>query len=285
MTGARRGTAVLLARVRVPLVVVAVAVLLVGPWVDVPIGVAMGLFALALAVYLRLGVVRGDPVVVRPPVHGRWLAVNSPADHVPSHGLLAYGQSHAVDLVHVPEGTERVRYGGRGLRGLPPEGFAGFGRPVHAPVDGVVVRAVDRFRDHRARTTYPQILYLLVSGTFRELRGAGGLMGNHVVLRAAEGSAEGSAEGTYVVLAHLRRGSVRVRAGDVVRAGEVVGGCGNSGNSSEPHVHVQVMDHRWPWCAAGLPMAFAAAGGAPSMPSGREPVTWPEPDGAQTAAS
>ena len=45
-----------------------------------------------------------------------------------------------------------------------------------------------------------------------------------------------------VILCHLRRGTIPVRTGQRVRVGEPVAGCGNSGNSTEPHVHVQAID-------------------------------------------
>jgi murein DD-endopeptidase MepM/ murein hydrolase activator NlpD len=54
----------------------------------------------------------------------------------------------------------------------------------------------------------------------------------------------------------LRRGSVRVTAGERVVAGQHVGECGNTGNSTEPHVHVQLMDHPRAWLAAGIPFRF-----------------------------
>ncbi len=66
---------------------------------------------------------------------------------------------------------------------------------------------------------------------------------------------------TFVALAHLRRGSLRVGPGERVSAGDVVGECGNSGNTSEPHVHLQVMDRRRAWLAAGLPFRFVDAVG------------------------
>jgi hypothetical protein len=53
----------------------------------------------AFAVYLRLGTAHRPPVEIDPPVAGRWLAFNSPADRVPSHHLHAYGQTYAIDLV------------------------------------------------------------------------------------------------------------------------------------------------------------------------------------------
>jgi murein DD-endopeptidase MepM/ murein hydrolase activator NlpD len=63
-----------------------------------------------------------------------------------------------------------------------------------------------------------------------------------------------------VLLAHLRRGTVRVRPGQSVRSGDQLGECGNSGNSTQPHVHVQVTDStQWP-TAKGLPLAFRRPG-------------------------
>lgn len=62
--------------------------------------------------------------------------------------------------------------------------------------------------------------------------------------------------GVYALIAHLKRGSVLVRAGEVVNAGQQVARCGNSGNSSEPHVHAQLMDRASLWTAQGIPLVF-----------------------------
>jgi murein DD-endopeptidase MepM/ murein hydrolase activator NlpD len=75
------------------------------------------------------------------------------------------------------------------------------------------------------------------------------VLGNHVVLDLGGG--------VYAVLAHLRRGSLRVAKGQRVGAGEQVADCGNSGNSTEPHLHFQLQDHRSVLFAAGLPFRLA----------------------------
>lgn len=185
--------------------------------------------------------------IVMSPVSGRWLALNSPASTVPSHGTRAYGQAYAIDLVHEPEDCSRPAFGtGSGMRAN--ADYPAFGQPVRSMVDGVVVASSDRHRDHRARSGWWSLVYLMIEGVFREIGGPGFIVGNHVTVRTAQG--------TYALVAHLRRGSVRVQVGDVVTAGQVVGECGNSGNSSEPHVHAQLMDRASLWTANGLPISF-----------------------------
>ena len=65
-----------------------------------------------------------------------------------------------------------------------------------------------------------------------------------------------SESGPFVLIAHLRRGSVRVRSGAPVQPGDLLGECGNSGNSTQPHVHVQATDSTDWESARGLPMEF-----------------------------
>jgi hypothetical protein len=97
--------AVALARLRMPLIYLGLAAIAVDSFViDLPHWLVLALVAVAFAIYLRVGTVRRPPVLVAPPVAGRWLAFNSPASRVPSHHLHAYGQTYAIDLVHEPAG-------------------------------------------------------------------------------------------------------------------------------------------------------------------------------------
>ena len=59
--------------------------------------------------------------------------------------------------------------------------------------------------------------------------------------------------GVYAFYAHLQPGSLRVKPGDKVRRGQVVGLVGNSGNSTEPHLHFHVSDANSPLGCEGLP--------------------------------
>jgi Peptidase family M23 len=266
--------AVALARIRVPLVYLGLAAMVVDSFLwDLPRWPLLAFLTVAFAVYLRLGTVRRPPVPVALPVAGRWLAHNSPADRVPSHHLHAYGQTYAIDLVHAPEGRHRP-----GLGWWPParrpQDFPGFGQPVLAPAAGVVVRAHDRERDHWSRTSPPAMLYLLLEGAVRELLGPGRILGNHVVLDLGDG--------VYALLAHLRRGSLRVRRGDRVAPGQELAACGNSGNSSEPHLHFQLMDRPSVLLAAGLPLRFErfddGGGARAGVPHAGQPFGAPPPE-------
>ncbi|MFF0694584.1 M23 family metallopeptidase [Streptomyces tendae] len=194
-----------------------------------------------------------EPVEAAPPVTGRWSALNSPADRTPSHGVHAYGQTFAIDLVAEPEPGARP-----GFRALWPlarrsRDFPAFGAPLLAVADGTVVRADDGQRDHLSRTSLPALLYLmLVEGSVRELAGARRIVGNHLVLDLGDG--------VHALYAHVQRGSFTVGEGDRVRAGQVLARCGNTGNSTEPHVHFQLMDGPDPDSARGVPFTWTGIG-------------------------
>lgn len=216
----------------------------------VPISVvaAAGIAVSVALIFGRSGIVpRSETTGVATPVRGRWLGMNSPVTKVPSHGIHMYGQTYAIDLVHEPLDAERPAFGvGPAMRKA--VNYTAFGQPVYAMINGTVVRATDWRRDHRARSSALSVVYMLVEGMIRELGGPSFILGNHVTIRGASGE--------YAVVAHLQQGSVTARIGTTVRAGEQIARCGNSGNSSEPHVHAQLMDQISPWTAQGLPMVF-----------------------------
>jgi len=62
--------------------------------------------------------------------------------------------------------------------------------------------------------------------------------------------------GTYALYAHLAPGSVKVKQGDRVRVGQILGKLGSSGNSDAPHLHFQIMDSASPFNTNGLPFVF-----------------------------
>jgi hypothetical protein len=118
------------------------------------------------------------------------------------------GQSYGVDLVRVNAWGFRAR----GLYPRDPEAYAIYGDTVRAPCAGRVIEAVDGRPD------------LPPPETDRKQ-----LAGNHVLLECGD---------VWVLLAHMRRASVRVRVGDSVALRHPLGVVGNSGNTSEPHLHI-----------------------------------------------
>ncbi|WP_395109545.1 M23 family metallopeptidase [Actinomadura sp. SCN-SB] len=216
----------------------------------------LALIALGLVLFF----VRGEasdraPVPVRSPVSGRWVPVNSPADRVPSHGTHELGQTYAIDLVYAPDPRSEWKPVVRHPLAARPETFPAFGQPVTAPADGVVVQASGWQRDHWSRNSWPGLLYLMVEGiVFRSvlsmltLSAGRFVLGNHVVLDLGDG--------VHAVFAHLRRGSLRVRRGDRVKAGDLLGEVGNSGNSSEPHLHFHLMNSPRHLTASGIPFTI-----------------------------
>jgi len=134
--------------------------------------------------------------------------------------------------------------------GLTLEDYGCWGTPIVAPAAGRVLAAHDGTPDNPLGAPW----------SFRYPPDPG----NFVAIEI-----EG---GTVLSLLHLQRGSVRVSPGDAVREGEVIGRCGNSGNSSAPHLHLDHRptlpspDRRLPFLVS-LPLFFRDHDGEP-MPEG-----------------
>lgn len=121
------------------------------------------------------------------------------------------------------------------------EDYGCWGVPVVAPASGRIADAEDGIRDETPG-----------------VRNRSQPSGNHVILQLPE-------SGTHLVIAHLKQGSVAVRQGDEVIEGQEIGRCGNSGNSSEPHIHIHHQRERRR--SEGLPL-FLRDHDGPPMPEG-----------------
>jgi murein DD-endopeptidase MepM/ murein hydrolase activator NlpD len=134
------------------------------------------------------------------------------------------------------------------------EDYFGYGRDVVAVADGEVLEVVsdaaeanDRLRqpgesvaDYEKRTVMAQNELLMKSPKAP--------LGNWVVIRHGGGE--------FSHYAHLKQGSVRVKAGDKVKAGQVIAQLGHTGNTTEPHLHFQLTDGADPLYSRGLPVVF-----------------------------
>jgi len=185
---------------------------------------------------VRASGVAVTPLVLDVPGAGLWQARNSPTRRVPSHGTTRFGTSYAIDLVPVDDHNRSAPATWRTVLATEPSSaFVGFGRPLEAPISGTVVATLDGEIDHDASRS-PAAYLLFALGQAKRIRsGIAAVAGNHVVIEASPG-------GPYVLVAHLQHGSLSVAPGQRVEQGDSLGACGNTGNSTQPHVHLQAVD-------------------------------------------
>ncbi len=162
---------------------------------------------------------------LRLPVDGDWFVYWGGRDIEDNYHAVDVGQRFALDLLIMREGQSHS--------GDPSslESYHCWERPILAPAEGVVMRTVDGLPDQAVGASDPE-----------------NPAGNHVVIDFGNDE--------YGFLAHLRQGSVRVTKGDVVTAGQEVGLCGNSGNTSEPHLHFHMQTSPRLGQGEGLPAQF-----------------------------
>jgi hypothetical protein len=190
----------------------------------------------------------GDPldvgapaVVVSPPLKGaRWVVAGGCCTPYSYHraatlsinGTIHVAERYAIDFVQLND--KNKLYSG------PPDqlsSYAFFGAEVHSVADGIVVRIADSLPE--------QVPGKLPEGATIQM-----LAGNHVVVDIGEGR--------YAFYAHMQPGSLRVKVGDKVVTGQVLGLLGNSGNTDAPHLHLHVMDGPSPLRSNGLPYVFTS---------------------------
>ena len=165
---------------------------------------------------------------LRFPLAGEWFVFWGGDTRRTNYHVVAPAQRHAYDLVVWRDGSTH-----RGT-GTANADYWAWGQRVVAPAAGEVVAAVDGIADSQPLT-----------GAGNETDPAG----NHVLIDVGHGE--------YVLLAHFQQGSVAVKVGDRVEAGQLLGLTGSSGNSSEPHLHVHLQDSPVSLEGVGLPLAFS----------------------------
>jgi pimeloyl-ACP methyl ester carboxylesterase len=196
----------------------------------------------------RAMVARKSPIAIGPPLlGGPWVAIAGPdGPHRRAlqavDGSLHLGQRFAVDFSARLDAEGRTHIGDSDENAS----YLNYGQPVLAVGAGTVVEAVDGLGDQRPNHKVPIPL--------------AHADGNHVILRLAPG--------VFVGYAHLQPGSVRVEPGERVRSGQILGRLGNSGESTGPHLHLQVMNRPSFLDSDGLPFVFhrfGLEGFAPSL--------------------
>jgi hypothetical protein len=171
-----------------------------------------------------------QPVPMALPFNGEWQVFNGGIDKSTSHSWGLVAQRYAYDfLISQANGKNHMGDGKR------PQDFLCWGKDIFAPADGVVISARNDVRDSPHVGGWIDV-------TTPDIRG------NYIVIRHAAH--------VFSLCGHLQQGSVVLKPGDVVQQGQAIGRCGNSGHSTEPHLHFQVQDHPNFYLAVGLPVVF-----------------------------
>jgi len=177
----------------------------------------------------------GQPVVIGPPLRGdRYVAADSCCDAsrhtraaLPVNGRVWIAQRYAVDWEQLDD-QGRIYHG----PAADVASYAIYGKEILAVADAKVVSVIDGL-PNQTPGQYPTNIPIDQAD------------GNCVVLDLG-----GSRYGLY---AHIQPGGIRVRPGDAVKRGQVIGLVGNSGNSVAPHLHFHVMSTPLPLASNGLP--------------------------------
>lgn len=182
------------------------------------------------------------------PLRGVWYVGYGASFHTGHRWAIP--EEFALDIARI--GQSGVSHKGDGTRF---DDYYAYGADVLAAADGRVIRtANDQPEDPSAmqRPNETQEAYftrLQKEQGERLAKGLTGITGNYVMIEHANNE--------YSLYAHLQSGSVRVHVDDRVKAGDVIGKLGSSGNSTEPHLHFHVCDKPDPLMCAGIPVNFS----------------------------
>ncbi len=150
--------------------------------------------------------------VLRLPFEGEWMVFwGGDTKELNRHHDVP-NQKYAFDLLRVDHNGKTHENEGKKN-----EDYFAFGQKVLAPADGVVTDVIRGVRDNTPGSMNPY-----------------SALGNAIIIKHREHEVS--------VLAHFKQNSIRVKVGDRVKKGQVLGLCGNSGNSSEAHIHYHLQN-------------------------------------------
>jgi hypothetical protein len=180
-------------------------------------------------------------VVVAPPLKGpRWAVgggcCSPPSYHrgatLPINGSIHVAERFAIDFVQLND--KSMLFTGDMLK---VSDYEYFGDEIYSVAGGTVVGVQDGLPE--------QIPGKLPEDATIQMAG-----GNYVVVDISNGR--------FAFYAHMQPGSLKVKKGDTVKQGQVLGLLGNSGNTDTPHLHFHVMDGPSPLLSNGLPYVFTS---------------------------
>jgi biotin carboxyl carrier protein len=146
-------------------------------------------------------------------------------------------QRYAIDWVQYQTvGDVRTTWQGPEDRN---ESYLCYNQPIYSVAAGKIVSVVDGLPENVPHSAKMAIDINLDNAA-----------SNHIVVDIGQGN--------FVLYAHIRPATIQVKVGDTVTAGQVIGRVGNTGNSSEPHLHMHVVDRPSVLGGNGVPYAFPA---------------------------
>lgn len=146
------------------------------------------------------------------PFKGEWTVVWGGDTKELNYHVVNNAQKNAFDILIKGDNGKSFRTDGQKN-----EDYYAFGQELSAPCDGEVVLSVDGIKDNKPGEMNP--MYAL---------------GNSVIIKTDKNE--------FLCFAHFKQFSIKVKEGQKVKQGQLLGLCGNSGNSSEAHVHFHIQD-------------------------------------------
>ena len=160
------------------------------------------------------------------PFTGEWFVFWGGDTKEQNYHVISRAQKNAFDIVMVDKNNRSFKTNGRTN-----EDYYAFGQSLIAPCDAEVVSVVEGVKDN-------------IPGEMNPAQ----VTGNSVVLKTAANE--------YILFAHFKLNSIKVKTGDSVKKGQLLGLCGNSGNSSEPHLHFHIQDKENMQASTGIKCYF-----------------------------
>lgn len=165
------------------------------------------------------------------PFEGEWTVVNGGVDMASSHSWDIPTQRYAYDFIILNDTSGSFEGDAKS-----PASYYCYGRDILAAAEGVVAQVGSGQPDS------------LILGNGQADCSARDIRGNYILIKHAQDE--------YSLSAHLMPDSIIVKVGETVRRGQKVARCGNSGNSSEPHLHFHLQGGTSFYSSAGLPVEF-----------------------------
>jgi hypothetical protein len=164
------------------------------------------------------------------PFKGKWTVINGGIAKTLSHSWEIFSQRYAYDFVILNDDEKSFSGDCTKL-----ENYYCYGKEIIAPANGVVVKVSNKHKNSRVdgEKTFCDSL---------------DIRGNHIIIKHEKNE--------YSLIAHLAPETITVSVGDKIKQGDVIAKSGNSGNTSEPHVHFQLQSGKNFFLSAGLPIGF-----------------------------